>query len=88
MSVVVHIRLSSKGVASRNESARLPVEIPAHTMLETALALVDSNISLQTSIEQGSQNLIYQDFLTKYKNNPNNIWCPHHKTFNSIGVSN
>lgn len=44
---MVNAKPSSKAVASRDESPSLSVVIPAYSMLETALALVDSNISLE-----------------------------------------
>ena len=30
--------------------------------------------------------MIYKDFLTKYKNNQNSVWCLYYKILNKIGV--
>lgn len=46
---VVDAKPSSEVMALRDESPSFPVVIPAHSMLETALALL---ISLKTSLEQ------------------------------------
>lgn len=46
--------MSNLIVTSRNESPSLPGVTPVYTILEAALALVDSNISLKTSLEHES----------------------------------
>lgn len=51
---VVNARPRIEVTASRDESASLPVLIPAYSVLQTALALIDSNISLEISLEQES----------------------------------
>lgn len=50
--VVVNAKPSSEVMALRDESPSLPVVSPAYSMLETAFSLVDSDISLKTSLEQ------------------------------------
>lgn len=67
---VVDAKPSSEVMASRDELPSFPVVIPAHSMLETALALL---ISLKTSLEQESWKLMYKYFLAKYRNNLNSL---------------
>lgn len=50
--IVGNAKPSSEVTASRNESTSLPVVIPAYSMMEIALVFIDSNISLEISLEQ------------------------------------
>lgn len=50
--VVFNAKPSSEVMALRDESLSLPVVIPAYSMVETAFSLVDSDVSLKTSLEQ------------------------------------